>query len=219
MSEKRFSYKKFSKYCKKRCEDENINIEKYVSKFELPNQNYIFNIVKDEKSQTLRDIFIGLGWDKEVDDKISFEIGKIINMVIVQRNFEKIEVYNNKNDIILVRLYHWYEVPFIVSIIYSFFGLNELIPKHWSYAFFEETNINYIIYNLLNSNIELSDIQRKKLKELNYNKSKLKNIENILYNKSNILINKDHIFKDYYLINAKYGIPIELFLLNYINNN
>ncbi len=217
---RKFSFKKFATYCNRRNEFIKINgelLETYipniVSKLILPNSDYIFNIVKEEKSQTLRDIYIGLGWNDIINDKLSFEIGKVINTTIVQRDFEKIEVnYNNRT--MFVRVYNWYEIPFIVSVIYSFFDLIGLIPYHWSYAFYEETNIYNIVNNLLKSNIKLSDNQKEKLEELKNDRVKLKSIENTLYNKSSILVNKMNNIDNYHIINAKYGIAIELFILS-----
>ena len=131
---------------------------------------------------------------------------------------EPIPFENNYNGTKMkVRLYHWYEVPFIVSVSYAYFDIVNFIPSHWLYAFYEETNIAYIVYNLSRSNIQLSSVIRAKLEALSHNRSELHALEEVIYQKCSILINKNMIFKHYSSINAKYGITIELLILNYLS--
>lgn len=210
---KKFSFKQFSGYMKRKNE-QNGSIP-FIPTI-MPNKLYINNIVKTQTNQTLRDIWIGLGWEDEISQQSCFEFGKYLNIVIPQRNFEKIENDYNGTKI-KVRLYHWYEIPFIVSIIYSYFDILNFIPVHWLYAFYEETNIGYIVYNLLRSNITLNTNQRIKLEALSHNRNELYHLEELIYQKCPILINKNNIFKHYFSINAKYGITIELIILDYLN--
>lgn len=181
----------------------------------MPNKSYIHDVVKYQNNQTLRDIWIGLGWEDEISKQSSFDFGKFLNMVIPQRNFEKIENDYNGTKI-KVRLYHWYEVPFIVCVSYAYFDIINFIPSHWLYAFYEETNIAYIVYNLLRSNIQLSSGIRAKLEALSHDRNELYHLEEVIYQKCSTLINKNKSFKHYSSINAKYGITIELLILNYL---
>lgn len=209
---KKFSFKQFSGYMyRKNTQNNSIPLIPTI----MPNKSYINNVVKNQQNQTLRDIWSGLGWVDEISQQSGFDFGKFLNMVIPQRDFEKIE--NDYNGTKMkVRLYHWYEVPFIVCVIYAYFDVIHFIPAHWLYAFYEETNISYIVYNLLRSNIKLSAETRTKLEALSNNRHELHVLEEIIYQKCPILINKDKSFKHYFSINAKYGITIELLVLNYL---
>lgn len=209
----KFSFKQFSSFMKrKNKQNDSIPLIPTI----MPNKSYIQDVVKNKKNQTLRDIWIGLGWEEEIDHKSGFDFGKYLNMVIPQRTFEKVE--NDYNGVKMnVRLYHWYEIPFIVCVIYSYFDIINFIPAHWLYAFYEETNIAYIVYNLLRSNIKLSNETRKKLEALSHNRSELHQLEELIYQQCPLLIHKNQTFKHYYKINAKYGITIELLILNYLS--
>ncbi len=210
----KFSFKQFSSFMKKK-NIQNNTIPLIPSK--LPNKSYVYNVIKEEKNQTLRDIWVGLGWEEEIDAKIGFDIGKFLNAVIPQRNFEKIE--NEYNGVKMkVRLYYWYEIPFIVCIIYAYFDILNFIPSHWLYSFYKETNISYIVYNLCRSNIQLNSIQRTKLEALSHNRNELHNLEEYIYQKAPLLVNKNEIYKNYYKINAKHALAIELFILNYLSS-
>jgi len=206
---KRFTFKQILSYQKK---------ESFLTPISqiLPNKNYVFNIIKEEKNQTLRDIWCGIGWGEEITNQIGFEFGKVLNVFIPKRNFEKVE--NDYNGIKMnVRLYHWYEVPFIICSMYAYFDIFNFIPLHWSYNFYQETNIGYIVYNLLRSNITLNTNQRIKLEALSHDRNELYYLEEIIYQKCPLLINKNKPLKDYYSINAKYGLAIELIILHYLN--
>ncbi len=206
---KKFSFKQFANYMKQKNEENNI---KTIIPSRLPNKNYIYNIVKNQENQTLYDILTGIGWNEEITNESRYQIGKFIGLVLPHRKFENvINDYNMK-----VRIYKWFEVPFIVSIIYSYFDLLEFIPSHWLYAFYQETNIAYIVYNLVRSNIQLNNELKIKLTNLSHNRSELHYLEEYIYQKSPLFIDKKNCFKDYYLINAKYGLAIELIILQYL---
>jgi hypothetical protein len=210
----KFSFKKFSHYMKnKNKENDSIPLIPTI----MPNKSYIYNIIKEEKNQTLRDIISGLGWENEVTREMGFDFGKFLNMVIPQRNFEKID--NDYNGVKMkVRLYHWYEIPFIVCILYAYFDIIHFIPTHWLYAFYEETNIAYIVYNLSRSNIKFSTSIKEKLEALVHDRNELHILEEYIYQKAPLLINKNHTFKHYYKINSKYALAIELIILQYLQN-
>ncbi len=208
----KFSFKQFSEYIKRK--NKQNNCIPFIPTI-MPNKSYIYDVIKNEKNQTLRDIWIGLGWENEVSQECGFDFGKFLNVVIPQRDFQKIE--NDYNGTKMkVRLYHWYEIPFIVCVIYAYFDILEFIPRHWLYAFYEETNISYIVYNLLRSNINLNENMRTKLEALSHNRNELHALEELIYQKSSLLVDKNKDFKGYYSINAKYGITIELLVLNYL---
>jgi hypothetical protein len=208
----KFSFKQFSYFMKKR-NAQNNTIPLIPTT--MPNKSYLYNIIKEEKNQTLRDIWVGLGWEEEITREMGFDIGKFLNAVIPQRKFEKIE--NDYNGVKMnVRLYHWYEIPFIICIIYAYFDILNFIPSHWLYSFYEETNIAYIVYNLNKSNIPFSKKTKEKLEALSHNRAELHELEEYIYQKAPLLINKNHIFKHYYKINAKYGMTIEILILQYL---
>lgn len=209
---KKFSFKQYASYMNHK--NKQNNTIPFIPTI-IPNKSYIHNVVKNQTNQTLRDIWVGLGWIDEVSQQSSFDFGKFLNIVIPQRNFEKIENDYNGTKI-KVRLYHWYEVPFIVCVIYAYFDIINFIPEHWLYAFYEETNISYIVNNLLSSNIKLSVTMRSKLEVLFHNHFELRVLEEFIYQKCPLLINKNKMFKYYSSINAKYGITIELLVLNYL---
>lgn len=210
---KRFSFKHYSAYMQRKSKEKNIIP---LIPTIMPNKSYIYNVIKNKQNQTLRDIWIGLGWENELSQECGFEFGKYLNMVIPQRDFQKIE--NDYNGVKMkVRLYHYYEIPFIICMIYAYLNILHFIPAHWLYAFYEETNISYIVYNLFRSNITLSTSIRNKLEELSHNRNELHNLEKYIYNICPIVFYKNKSFKHYDSINAKYGITIELLILDYIS--
>jgi hypothetical protein len=219
---KRFSFKKlFSHIVSKDLNNKSNNI--IITK--LPNKNYINNIIKEEKCQTLNDIFVGLGWrgnensEMNISNEIGFEIGKVINSALPRINPIKITVVNN-NQIMKVRQYYWYEVPFVVCVIYTYFDLLDLIPDHWVYVFNEDTNLYNIVYNLFYANLNLNNDVKLKLQNILIEKDKhtLYSLENMLYEKCPFLVNKNVIVNGLNKIDAKYGLAIELFILNNLNN-
>ena len=212
---KRFSFKHYSAYMQRKSKQNNIIP---MIPTTMPNKSYIYNVVKNQQNQTLLDISIGLGWENEISQQCAFEFGKYLNMVIPQRDFQKVE--NDYNGTKMkVRLYHYYEIPFIVCMIYAYFDILHLIPKHWLYAFYEETNISYIVYNLFRSNITFNDSIRNKLEELSHNRNELYNLEKHIYNMCPQVFHKNKSFKYYVSINAKYALAIELFILDYLSNS
>lgn len=211
---KKFNFNQYAGYMKRK-NSQNNSIPLIPTL--MPNKSYINDVIKNQKNQTLRDIWSGLGWIDEIYQQYGFDFGKFLNIVIPRRDFQKIE--NDYNGTKMnVRLYHWYEIPFIVCVIYAYFDITNFIPSHWLYSFYEETNIYYIVYNLLRSNIKLSSQTRAKLEALSHNHYELYALEDLIYQKCSVLVDKNKIFKHYGLINAKYGITIELLILNYLES-
>lgn len=178
----RFSFKKLRESLVVKCEPSALPSP--------PNHAFLKEIIGQRKSQTLYDIWSGLGWSS-LSSAHGAEIGKLINFYLPKREFTKVMNAQNRE----VRLYMWYEVPFIITLIFTYFGAFEYIPKHWEYAFYLKTDLRYILYHM-NQNPEL----RNQLTCL----SDLGDLEE--------RITRD--FGDE--INAKYGIAVELYILDYV---
>lgn len=219
----RFSFKKMS---------ESINYTNnpmFQQPLTKPNIGYINKVVKERKSQTLYDIWVGLGWRSqkdmiipfEVHSSVGMEIGRLINFHLPKRQFVKVDI-NIDGEIMKVRIYEWYEIPFIISIIFGYFKLFQYIPKHWSYGFFMNTNLYQILRNMVDLN--MSDDQKSGLcKKIMGNIEYFEKLQKILIQEisDQNVIDTNHIYKYHdhvplYKINAKYGIAIELFILQNI---
>ncbi len=184
-----------------------------------PNRNYIETLFQEKKSQTLYDIWVGLGWKSQISAENGRAIGMLINYYLPKREF--IKAIHGENE---VRLYHYYEVPFIVSLIFTYFGLFQYIPHHWQYAFYVNTNIYYILYHMLHvpafapyvSKIQeilqdgelLSALQDKIIQEFSPYNSHVINTNEIIQYYHKIPL---------YQMNAKYGISVELFILHQLH--
>jgi hypothetical protein len=214
----------FKRMCEKMNYRENPMFEQPRTK---PNANYIYQIIKEKKSQTLFDIWVGLGWRStkdqiaisEVHPSVGMEIGKLINFHMPKRDFSKVEIEVD-GEIMKVRTYLWYEVPFIVSIIFSYFHLYQYIPKQWDHGFYIHTNVLFILKNMIPLHLgKKSDL----CKIVSENSSYLNKLQNMMINDIPDLnvINTNHIYRysdniPLYTINGKYGIAIELYILQNI---
>ncbi len=195
----------------------------YQQPLTKPHTNYVYGVVKERKSQTLYDIWVGLGWRSneksiatfEIHSSVGMEIGRLINFHLPKRDFKKVEI-NIYGEKMSVREYNWYEVPFIVSLIFAYFDLFQYIPSHWKYGFYINTNIHSMLYNLSATFPNMND-KLKKIMNDSILTQKLQNMMIQEFADVNV-IDKSHIFKYYrdmplYRINAKYGVAIELFVI------
>jgi hypothetical protein len=199
----------------------------YQQPLTKPHKNYVYNVIQERKSQTLYDIWVGLGWRSneksratfEIHSSVGVEIGRLINFHLPKRDFQKVNM-TIQGQSMSVRIYHWYEVPFIVSLIFTYFDLFQYIPNHWKYAFFINTHLHSILHNLSRISSNIAD----KISQIMNNPILTQKMQNMIlreFTDSNV-IDKNNTYKYYhniplYCINAKYGIAIELFIIQNIN--